>query len=162
MDCVELWLQTTTLWERGPHTFRKISSICKCLPHYIYQKRESKFPEMWLSTLWAMWYSLFSHSNDHQSSWSHNDKNTTLEGISCAFWGRRVKISSQLMKGISIQLIDKDMGVPISEESLIKANSPETSRYVNSYISIRLWYLVYTVSSNRLSINLTSWIYNFT
>ena len=48
------------------------------------------------------------------------------------------KISSQLMKGISIQLIDEDMGVPISEESLIKANSPDTSRYVNSYISITL------------------------
>jgi hypothetical protein len=72
------------------------------------------------------------------------------------------KISSQLMQGISIQLIDEDMGVPISEESLIKANSPETSRYVNSYISITLWYLVYTVSSNRLSINLMSFIYGFT
>ena len=44
------------------------------------------------------------------------------------------KISSQLMKGISIQLIDEDMGVPISEESLIKANTPETSWYVNSHI----------------------------
>jgi hypothetical protein len=43
-------------------------------------------------------------------------------------------ISSQLMQGISIQLIDEDLGVPISKESLIKANSPETSRYVNSYI----------------------------
>ncbi len=34
------------------------------------------------------------------------------------------KISSQLMKGIYIQLIDEDMGVPISEESIRKANSP--------------------------------------
>ncbi len=41
------------------------------------------------------------------------------------------KISSQLMQGISIQLIDEDMGVPISEKSLIKANSPETSWYDN-------------------------------
>ncbi len=32
------------------------------------------------------------------------------------------KISAQLMQGISIQLIDEDMGVPISEESLIKAS----------------------------------------
>ncbi len=72
------------------------------------------------------------------------------------------KISSQLMKGISIQLIDEDMGVPISEESLIKANSPETSWYVNSYISITLWYLVYTISSNQLSINLMCCIYGFT
>jgi len=46
------------------------------------------------------------------------------------------KISPELMKGISIQLIDEDMGVPISDESLLKANSPETSRYVNSYIQI--------------------------
>ncbi len=91
MDCVELWIQTTTLSEWGHHTFCKISSICECLPCHIYQKRESKFPEMWLSTLWVMWYSLFSHSKDHQWSWSHNDKNTTLEGISCAFWVRRVK-----------------------------------------------------------------------
>ncbi len=66
------------------------------------------------------------------------------------------KMSSQLMQGISIQLIDEDMGVPISEESLIKANSPMTSQYVNSYISMTLWYLVYTVPSNRLSINLMS------
>jgi hypothetical protein len=28
------------------------------------------------------------------------------------------------------------MGVPISDESLLKANSPETSRYVNWYIQI--------------------------
>ena len=48
------------------------------------------------------------------------------------------KISSQLMKGISIQLIDEDMGVPISEDCLIKAKSPEPYRYVNSFISIRL------------------------
>jgi hypothetical protein len=41
------------------------------------------------------------------------------------------KISPKLMKAISIQLIDEDMGVPISDESLLKANSPETSRYVN-------------------------------
>jgi len=44
------------------------------------------------------------------------------------------KISPKLMKGISIQLIDEDMGVPISDECLVKANSPETNRYVNSYI----------------------------
>jgi hypothetical protein len=73
------------------------------------------------------------------------------------------KISSQLMQGISIQLIDGDMGVPISEESLIKANSPETSRYVNSYILITLWYFVYTVSSNKLCVHLMgSCIYGFT
>ncbi len=73
------------------------------------------------------------------------------------------KISSQLMQGISIQLIDKDMGVPISEDSLIKANSPETSQYVNSYISITLYIIVCTVSFNGLSINLMeSCIYGFT
>ncbi len=44
------------------------------------------------------------------------------------------KISPKLMKGVSIQLIDEDMGVPISDESLLKANSPETSWYVTSYI----------------------------
>ena len=57
------------------------------------------------------------------------------------------KMSSQIMKGISIQLIDEDMGVPISEDCLIKAKSPEPSRYVNSYISIGLCYFVYTISS---------------
>ena len=46
------------------------------------------------------------------------------------------KISPKLMEGISIQLIDEDMGVPISDESLLKANSPETYRYVNWYIQI--------------------------
>jgi hypothetical protein len=45
------------------------------------------------------------------------------------------KISAQLMQGISIQLIDEDMEVPISDESLIKANSPDISRYVNLYIN---------------------------
>ena len=44
------------------------------------------------------------------------------------------QVSPKLMKGISIQLIDEDMGVPISDESLLNANSPETYRYVNSYI----------------------------
>ena len=34
------------------------------------------------------------------------------------------KISSQLMKGISIQLIDEDMGVPISEESIERQTVP--------------------------------------
>ena len=46
------------------------------------------------------------------------------------------KISPKLMKAISIQLIDEDMGVPISDESLLKANSPETYRYENWYIQI--------------------------
>ena len=40
------------------------------------------------------------------------------------------------MKAISIQLIDEDMGVPISDEILLKANSPNTYRYVNEYIEI--------------------------
>ncbi len=91
MDHVELWIQTTTLLQRRPCSFCKISLICKCLSCYINQKRESTFPQMWLSTFRAMWYSLFSHSEDHRSSWSHYDKNTTLEGISCEFWFRRVK-----------------------------------------------------------------------
>ena len=55
------------------------------------------------------------------------------------------EMSSQLMKALSIQLIDEGMGVPISEEILIKANSPNTSRYVNSYISIMLYSTVLTV-----------------
>jgi hypothetical protein len=46
------------------------------------------------------------------------------------------KISPKLMKGISIQLIDEDMGVSTSDESLLKANSPATYRYVNWYIQI--------------------------
>ncbi len=44
------------------------------------------------------------------------------------------KVSPKLMKGISIELINEDMGVPISDESLLKANSPESYWYVNSYI----------------------------
>jgi len=32
------------------------------------------------------------------------------------------KVSPKLMKGISIQLIDEDMGFPISDKSLLKAN----------------------------------------
>ena len=46
------------------------------------------------------------------------------------------KISPKLMKAIFIQLIDEDMGVQISDESLLKANSPETSQYENWYIRI--------------------------
>ncbi len=46
------------------------------------------------------------------------------------------KISAQLMQGISIQLIDEDMGVPISDDCLIKANSPGTSGYVIWYIQV--------------------------
>ena len=55
------------------------------------------------------------------------------------------KISPELMKGISTQLIDEGMGVPISEECLIMANSPNTSRYVNSYILIMQCELTHTV-----------------
>ena len=58
------------------------------------------------------------------------------------------KISPQLMKGISTQLIDEGMGVPISEECLTIANCPNISRYVNSYMSIRNCELSYTISSN--------------
>ncbi len=72
------------------------------------------------------------------------------------------EISSQLMKGISIQLIEVGMGVPISKESLIKANSPDTSRYVNSYISIILCEFLCTVLSYRVSINHTCRLYCFT
>ncbi len=54
------------------------------------KKGNQNFPQMWLSTLWEMWYSLFSRTKDHQWIWCHNDKNTTLEGVSCAFWLRRV------------------------------------------------------------------------
>ena len=46
------------------------------------------------------------------------------------------KLSPKLMKAISIQLIDEDMGVPISDEILLKAKSPDTYRYVNLYIQI--------------------------
>ncbi len=163
MDCVEFWIHTINVWKKGPITFLKISSICKCLPCFIYQKRESNFPKMWLSTLWEMWYSLCSHTKDHQWSWSHNDKIQHWKVFHVHFGLEESKISSQLMHGISIQLIDKDMGVPISEDSLIKAISPETSRYVNSYILITLYEIVCTVSSNQLSINLmVSCIYGFT
>jgi hypothetical protein len=44
------------------------------------------------------------------------------------------KISHQVMKGISTQLIDEGMGVPISEECLTIANCPNISRYVNSSV----------------------------
>jgi hypothetical protein len=54
------------------------------------------------------------------------------------------EISPKLMKGISIQLIDEDMGVPITDECLLKANLPDPVRYVNSYILIALFYFVYT------------------
>ena len=43
------------------------------------------------------------------------------------------KISAQLMQGISFQLTDEDMGVPISDECQIKAKSPDSL-----YIQINL------------------------
>ena len=43
-------------------------------------------------------------------------------------------MSAQHMKGISIQLIDEDMGVPVSDDCLIKSNSPHISRYVFLYV----------------------------
>jgi hypothetical protein len=49
------------------------------------------------------------------------------------------QISPHLMKAISFQLIHEDMGVPITDESLLKANCPETSRYVNWYIQIHIY-----------------------
>ena len=56
------------------------------------------------------------------------------------------KISAQLMHGISIQLIDEDMGIPISDDCLIKANSPDTSWYVIFRVVYRFsifgWYSV--------------------
>ena len=81
MDCLELWVQITILWKWGwgPSTFSKVSSVCKCLPCDFYQKRTSELSQMWLSSLREMWYSMFTHSEDHRRNWSHNDKNTTLE-----------------------------------------------------------------------------------
>jgi hypothetical protein len=49
------------------------------------------------------------------------------------------QISPHLMKAISFQLIHEDMGVPITDESLLKANCPETSRYVNWFIQIHIY-----------------------
>ena len=72
------------------------------------------------------------------------------------------KISHQVMKGISTQLIDEGMGVPISEECLTIANCPNISQYVNWYISIRHCALSYTISSNRISKNPTGQLYCFT
>jgi hypothetical protein len=72
------------------------------------------------------------------------------------------EISSQLMKGLSIQLIDEGMGVPISKEVLMNANFPNTSRYVNSYISNILCEFPSTVSSYRHPINHTCQLYCFT
>ena len=71
------------------------------------------------------------------------------------------EISSQLMKGLSIQLIDKGMGVPISKEVLINANFPNTSRYVNSYVSINLCEFLCAVSLYRHPINHTCQLYCF-
>ena len=46
IDCLELWVQTTILWKWRPSTFRKVSSICKCLPCNFYQKRTSEISQM--------------------------------------------------------------------------------------------------------------------
>ena len=54
------------------------------------------------------------------------------------------KISSQLMQGISIQLIDKDMGVPISEDSLIGNQSRNISVCQFIYINYLIRYCVYS------------------
>ncbi len=90
MDCVEFWIQTTKVWKRGPSTFRKISSIYKCLPCFTYQKRESTFPQMWLATLWEMWYSLCLHTKDHQWVEATMIKIQHWKVFHVHFWLRRV------------------------------------------------------------------------
>ncbi len=45
--------------------------------------------------LWEMWYSMFTHFEDRQWNWSYNDKNTTLESVSRAFWSSRIKNKSK-------------------------------------------------------------------
>ena len=95
MDCLELWVQMPILWKWGHCPFNKVSLVCKCLPGDFYQKRTSELSQMWLSSLWEMWYSMFTHSEDHRRNWSHNDKNTTLEGVSRAFWISRIQNKSQ-------------------------------------------------------------------
>ncbi len=89
MACLELWVQITILWKWRLSTFSRVSSVCKCLPCDFYKKRTE------LSSLWEMWYSMFTHSEDHRQNWSHNDKNTTLEGVSRAFWISRIQNKSQ-------------------------------------------------------------------
>ncbi len=142
MGCVELWIKKTTLSKWGHHTFHKISSICECVPCYIYQKRFPQFANV---------YHVTSTKKGNQHFLKCDCLLYERCGIPCSlkiangveatmikiqhwrvfhvhFGLEESKISSQLMKGISIQLIDEDMGVPISKESIRKANSPETSR----------------------------------
>ena len=95
MDCLELWVQITILWKWRYRPFSKVSSVCQCVPGDFYKKRTSELSQMWLSSLWEMWYSMFTHFEDHRWNWSYNDKNTTLEGVSRAFWISRIKSKSQ-------------------------------------------------------------------
>ncbi len=95
MACLELWAQITILWKWRLSTFSTVSSVCKCLPCDFYQKKTSELSQMWLSSLWEMWHPMFTHSQDHWQNWSHNDKNTTLEGVSRAFWISRIKNKSK-------------------------------------------------------------------
>jgi hypothetical protein len=92
--CLELWVQINILWKWWLSTLSIVSSVCKCLPCDIYQKRTSELSQMWLSSLWEMWYPMFTHSQDHWQNWRHNDKNTTLEGVSRALWITRIKNKS--------------------------------------------------------------------
>ena len=56
-----------------------------------------------------------------------------------------LKMSSELTKAISVQLIDEDMGVPVLDDCLKKTINPDISWYVNFYILIRFMLFVYAI-----------------
>ena len=131
MDCLELWLQITILWKWRYRPFSKVSSVCQCVPGDFYKKRTSELSQMWLSS-----YERCGIPCSHILKITDEIEATMIKiqhwkVFHVHFGLAESKISPKLMKGISIQLIDKDMGVPISDESLLKANSPETYRCVN-------------------------------
>ena len=155
MDCVELWIQTTTLSEWRHCTFWRISSICECLPCDLYQKRESTFFQCD-----CLLYERCGIPCSHILKITDQVEATMIKiqhwkVFHVHFGLVESEISSQLMKGISIQLIDEGMGVPISNDVLMNANVPNDSRYVNSYISIILCEFPSMVSSYRHPINHT-------
>ena len=131
MACLELWVQITILWKWQLSTFSTVFSFANVNHVTSTKKRHQSFLKCD-----CLLYERCGIPCSHILKITDEIEATMIKiqhwkVFHVHFGLAESKISPKLMKGISIQLIDDDMGVPISDESLLKANSPETYRYVN-------------------------------
>ena len=134
MACLELWVQITILWKWQLSTFSTVFSFANVNHVTSTKKRHQSFLKCD-----CLLYERCGIPCSHILKITDEIEATMIKiqhwkVFHVHFGLAESKISPKLMKGISIQLIDEAMRVPISDESLLKANSLETYRYVNSYM----------------------------